>query len=105
MRKVKGTLHWVSMEHAVPIEARLYDRLFTDPSPDTHKDKDFMEFVNPNSLEVVTGYAEPGLGEVNAGERFQFQRIGYFIVDRDSTEEKKVFNRTVPLRDSWAKLA
>lgn len=105
MRKVKGTLHWVSIEHAAEIEVRLYDRLFTDPSPDTHKDKDFMEFVNPNSLEVVTGYAEPGLSEANEGERFQFQRIGYFVVDRDSTHERKVFNRTVPLRDSWAKLA
>ncbi len=105
MRKVKGTLHWVSVADARAIEVRMYDRLFTDPSPDTHKDKDFMEFVNPDSLHIVTGYAEPSLAESEAGDRFQFQRLGYFVVDKDSTAEKKVFNRTVPLRDSWAKLA
>ena len=104
LRKVKGTLHWVSIKDALPVEVRMYDRLFTEASPDTQKDKDFMEFVNPNSLEVITGYAEPSLKEVNEGDHFQFQRLGYFVVDRDSTSENKVFNRTVPLRDSWAKL-
>lgn len=105
LRKVKGTLHWVSLKDALPIEVRMYDRLFTDPSPDTHKDKDFMEFVNPNSLEIITGQAEPSLNEVSEGQYFQFQRLGYFVVDKDSTSEKKVFNRTVPLRDSWGKIA
>lgn len=105
MRKVKGTLHWVSIPHAIKAEVRLYDRLFTDPSPDTHKDIDFMEFVNPNSLEVVNGYLEPSLKQAQAGDRFQFQRLGYFAVDPDTTEENLVFNRTVPLRDSWAKIS
>ena len=104
LRRVKGTLHWVSIEHAVAAEIRLYDRLFTDESPDTHKDKDFLEFINPSSLEVITGYVEPGLKEAKPGERFQFQRMGYFCVDKDSTEDKLVFNRTVGLRDSWAKI-
>ncbi|WP_114492303.1 glutamine--tRNA ligase/YqeY domain fusion protein [Candidatus Ulvibacter alkanivorans] len=104
-RKVKGTLHWVSVEHALPVEVRLYDRLFTDPSPDTHKDKDFMEFINPDSLQVITGYAEPSLKSLEVEDTVQFQRLGYFTVDRDTTSEKIVFNRTVPLRDSWAKLA
>jgi glutaminyl-tRNA synthetase len=82
----------------------LYDRLFLDESPDTHKEKDFMEFINPNSLEVITGYVEPSLQDAKPEERFQFQRIGYFCVDPDSTSEKLVFNRTVGLRDSWAKI-
>lgn len=104
LRKVKGTLHWVSIKHAIAAEIRLYDRLFTDESPDTHKDKDFMEFVNPNSLEVITGYVEPSLATAQPEERFQFQRMGYFCVDPDSTKEHLVFNRTVGLRDSWAKI-
>ncbi|MGC1515589.1 MAG: glutamine--tRNA ligase/YqeY domain fusion protein [Maribacter sp.] len=104
LRRVKGTLHWVSIPHAVPAEIRLYDRLFTDESPDTHKDKDFLEFINPDSLNVITGYVEPGLKNASPGERFQFQRIGYFCVDSDSTPEQLVFNRTVGLRDSWAKI-
>ncbi|QIE59890.1 glutamine--tRNA ligase/YqeY domain fusion protein [Rasiella rasia] len=104
LRKVKGTLHWVSVAHALPVEVRLYDRLFTDAAPDAHKDKDFMEFVNTNSLEVVTGYAEPSLKELEVEDTVQFQRIGYFTVDRDSTAARMVFNRTVALRDSWAKL-
>jgi len=104
MRKVKGTLHWVSIKESLPVEVRLYDRLFTDASPDTHKDKDFMEFVNPNSLEVITAYAEPSIKEVRKGDHFQFQRLGYFIVDPDSTSDKIVFNRTVTLRDSWVKI-
>ena len=104
MRKVKGTLHWVSIKDALEIEVRLYDRLFTDASPDTHKDKDFMEFVNPDSLEVITGYAEPSVRERQVEETVQFQRLGYFAVDKDTTTEKMVFNKTVGLRDSWAKI-
>lgn len=104
MRKVKGTLHWVSQEHAVKAEVRLYDRLFSDATPDSHKDRDFLEFVNPESLKTVTGYAEPGLKEASVGDRYQFQRLGYFSVDPDSTKEKLVFNRTVTLRDTWAKI-
>lgn len=104
LRKVKGTLHWVSAKDAIPVTVRLYDRLFTEASPDTHKEKDFMEFINPNSLQVITGYAEPSVKNSKVETNFQFQRLGYFVVDRDSTVEKLVFNRTVPLRDSWAKL-
>ncbi|MFT4801955.1 MAG: glutaminyl-tRNA synthetase, partial [Flavobacteriaceae bacterium] len=102
-RKVKGTLHWVSVKHAVKAEVRIYDRLFNDEAPDGHKDKDFMEFVNPDSLEVITAYAEPSLKTAKEGDKFQFQRKGYFCVDKDTTSEKLVFNRTVALRDSWAK--
>jgi glutaminyl-tRNA synthetase len=104
LRRVKGTLHWVSIAHALTAEVRLYDRLFTHESPDTQKDKDFMEFINPDSLEVITGFIEPSLKTAKPGDRFQFQRIGYFCVDKDSTDEKLVFNRTVGLRDSWAKI-
>lgn len=100
-RKVSGTIHWVSVEHAVPAEIRLYDRLFLDESPDTHKDKNFLDFVNPNSLKTVTGYVEPSLATAQEGESFQFQRMGYFCVDRDSTAEALVFNKTVDLKDSW----
>jgi glutaminyl-tRNA synthetase len=101
--KVKGTIHWVSIPHAIEAEVRLYDRLFTDESPDGHKDKDFSAFINPNSLEVITGFVEPHLKTVNAGESVQFMRIGYFAVDKDTTDDKLVFNRTVTLRDSWKK--
>ncbi|WP_209401225.1 glutamine--tRNA ligase/YqeY domain fusion protein [Pseudozobellia sp. WGM2] len=104
LRKVKGTLHWVSCKHARSAEVRLYDRLFTHESPDTQKDKDFMEFVNPNSLEVITAYVEPSLEDAKVGDRFQFQRMGYFCVDPDSNDDKLVFNKTVGLRDTWAKL-
>lgn len=104
MRRVKGTLHWVSAAQAVPVEVRLYDRLFTVPSPDTDKEKDFMEFVNPNSLEVITAMAEPAMKNLKVGDIVQFQRMGYFCVDPDSSDEKMVFNRTVTLRDTWAKL-
>ncbi len=104
LRKVKGTLHWVSISHALKAEVRIYDRLFTDESPDTHKDKDFMEFVNPNSLNVITGYLEPSLINAKVGDQVQFQRLGYFCVDPDTSSEKLVFNRTVGLRDSWAKI-
>lgn len=104
MRRVKGTLHWVSKKHAVPVEVRLYDRLFTVPSPDTDKEKDFMEFVNTDSLEVITAMAEPAMTNLNVGDTVQFQRLGYFSVDPDTTPEKMVFNRTVTLRDTWAKV-
>ncbi|ADV48793.1 glutaminyl-tRNA synthetase [Cellulophaga algicola DSM 14237] len=104
LRKVKGTLHWVSIKHAVPAEVRLYDRLFTDETPDQHKDKDFMEFINPDSLTVITGYLEPSLKTARPEDFFQFQRLGYFNVDKDSSTEKLVFNKTVGLRDTWAKM-
>jgi len=104
LRKVKGTLHWVSAAHAIQVEVRLYDRLFTVPSPDTDKEKDFIEFVNPDSLEVITALAEPSTKELAIGTSVQFQRVGYFCVDRDSTIDKMVFNRTVGLRDTWAKV-
>lgn len=105
LRKVKGTLHWVSVQEALPVEVRLYDRLFTVASPDSQKDKDFMEFINPESLKVITAYAEPSVKDAEVEDKFQFQRIGYFVVDLDSTPEKMVFNRTVPLRDSWTKIS
>jgi glutaminyl-tRNA synthetase len=101
LRKVKGTLHWVSVKHAVKAEVRAYDRLFLDEAPDAHKDKDFMEFLNPNSLEIIDAFVEPSLQTAKIGERFQFQRLGYFCVDNDTTESKLVFNKTVGLRDSW----
>ncbi len=103
LRKVKGTLHWVSVNHALEAEIRLYDRLFSVEAPDADKEKDFTEFINPDSLKVITGYLEPSLKNAGVQDKFQFQRIGYFCVDKDSTEEKPVFNRTVSLRDSWAK--
>ncbi len=105
-RKVRGTLHWVSAKHAVPIEVRLYDRLFSVPYPEADKEgRDFKVFLNPDSLKVITAYAEPGLAEAQPGERFQFERQGYFCVDtRDSKPGKPVFNRTITLKDTWAKI-
>jgi glutaminyl-tRNA synthetase len=103
-RKVKGTLHWVSIKHAIKAEVRVYDRLFTDEAPDSYKDKDFKEFLNPDSLKIIEAFVEPSLKTAKVLDRFQFQRLGYFCVDKDSTAEKLVFNRTVPLRDSWAKM-
>ena len=102
-KKVKGTLHWVSIKHAIKAEVREYDRLFMDESPDSHPNKDFMEFINPNSLKTINAFVEPSLADVKAGERFQFQRLGYFNVDDDSKPDVLVFNKTVGLRDSWAK--
>ncbi|NJW53789.1 glutamine--tRNA ligase/YqeY domain fusion protein [Salinimicrobium oceani] len=102
MRKVKGTLHWVSAKHAVEAEVRLYDRLFSVESPDADKEKDFLEFLNPDSLKVINAFIEPGLKDARPMDQFQFQRLGYFNVDKESTEERLVFNRTVSLRDSWA---
>jgi len=101
--KVKGTLHWVSIKHAIKAEIREYDRLFSNEGPDSHQDKDFMEYVNPNSLNTIEAFLEPSLKEVEIGDRFQFQRLGYFNVDNDSTSERLVFNKTVGLRDSWVK--
>jgi glutaminyl-tRNA synthetase len=100
-RKVAGTLHWVDIKHAIPAEIRLYDRLFTDETPDGHKEKDFLEFVNPDSLKVITGYVEPSLKNAQAEDKFQFQRLGYFTVDKDSSAENLVFNKTVGLKDAW----
>jgi glutaminyl-tRNA synthetase len=100
-RKVAGTLHWVSIEHAIPAEVRMYDRLFIDEAPDSHKEKNFLEFMNSNSLQIVKGFVEPSLATVKSGDKFQFQRMGYFNVDNDSTPEKLVFNRTVGLKDAW----
>ncbi len=105
LRKVKGTLHWVSIPHAVKAEIRLYDRLFTVAAPDSDKEKDFLEFINPDSLQVITGYVEPSLKNAGVSDKFQFQRIGYFCVDKESTSENIIFNRTVSLRDSWEKLS
>ncbi len=101
MRKVKGTLHWVSANHALPIEIRVYDRLFTHEQPDAEKETDFMEFVNKDSLKIIEGYAEPSLKNAKVEDHYQFQRIGYFTLDKDSTDEKLVFNRTVTLKDSF----
>lgn len=100
-RKVAGTLHWVSIKHAVPVEVRLYDRLFIDEAPDSHKEKDFLDFINPNSLQIITAYVEPSLLNANIGDQFQFQRLGYFAVDKDTTSAKLVFNKTVGLKDAW----
>lgn len=104
LRKIKGTIHWVSVTHAIEAEVRIYDRLFTHEAPDADKEVDFKEYINPNSLEVITGYLEPGLKDARAGERYQFQRLGYFCVDPDTTSDKIVFNKTVGLRDTWAKV-
>ena len=104
-RKVKGTLHWVSAPDAIEAEVRLYDRLFKDPDPAGHKDVDFKEFLNENSLQVLRHCKlEPSLRSAKEGDRFQFQRLGYFCVDKDSRPEALVFNRTVGLKDTWAKL-
>ncbi len=104
LRKVKGTLHWVSVTHSIESEVRLYDRLFLDENPDGHKDKDFMEYINPGSLQVITGFLEPSVKSAQSGDQFQFQRLGYFNIDETATPEKLVFNRTVGLRDTWAKI-
>ncbi|MCL4455959.1 MAG: glutamine--tRNA ligase/YqeY domain fusion protein [Nitrospirae bacterium] len=106
-RKVKATLHWVSAKHAVDAEARLYDTLFTKEEPDNIEEgKDFTDYINPKSLEVLTGCKlEPSLKDAKSGDRFQFERLGYFCVDTvDSTPGKPVFNRTVTLKDEWAKI-
>jgi len=101
LRKVKGTLHWVSAKHALPVEVRTYNHLFTVEQPDAEKDVDFLNFINPESIAIVKGFAEPSLKDVAVGEPLQFQRIGYFTKDQDSTDDALVFNRTVTLKDSF----
>ncbi|WP_103913938.1 glutamine--tRNA ligase/YqeY domain fusion protein [Halpernia humi] len=101
LRKVKGTLHWVSAKNALPIEVRMYERLFTVEQPDGEKETDFLEFVNPNSLKIINGFGEPNLKDVAVEEPLQFQRLGYFTKDRDSSENHLVFNQTVTLKDSF----
>lgn len=103
-RKVKGTLHWVSAQHAIDAEVRIYDRLFTDPDPAGHKDKDFLEFINPDSIHIMSNCKlEPSLKNAQKGIGYQFQRLGYFCLDKYSTPDKPVFNKTVGLKDSWKK--
>ncbi|MDM8161255.1 glutamine--tRNA ligase/YqeY domain fusion protein [Labilibaculum sp. K2S] len=103
-RKVKGTLHWVSAKHAAKAEVRIYDRLFNHEAPDAQKETDFKEFINPDSLQILSEcYVEPSLKNTKAEDHFQFTRLGYFSVDKDSAAEKLVFNRTVSLKDSWTK--
>src|SRR5690606_19607837 len=106
-RKVRGTIHWVSEKHAVEAEVRLYDHLFSVPDPDSYKDGDFTDLINPDSLKVLKSCKlEPGLKDAKPGDMFQFIRLGYFCVDRvDSTEDAPVFNRTVSLKDTWSKIA
>ncbi len=101
LRKVKGTLHWVSAKHAIPVDVRIYENLFTVEQPDAEKEVDFLNFINPDSMKIVQGFAEPSLKDVAVGEPLQFQRIGYFTKDQDSNDEKLVFNRTVTLKDSY----
>ena len=103
LRKVKGTLHWVSSKESTNISVRLYDRLFMKESPGSNLEGDFMQDLNPNSLTVVEAFAEPSISDTKAGESFQFQRKGYFIVDQDSSKDNPIFNKTVGLRDSWLK--
>ena len=106
-RKVKATLHWVSASHALEAEVRLYDHLFNKPDPETVENEgdDYKSNLNPASLETLTNcYVEPSLTTAAAGERYQFERLGYFCVDPDTTPKKLIFNRTVSLRDTWAKV-
>jgi glutaminyl-tRNA synthetase len=105
-RKVKSTMHWVSAAHAIAAEIRIYDKLFTKADPgDVPEGGSFLDNLNPNSLEILTGAKlEPSLAEARLEDRFQFERVGYFCLDPDSTEGKLVFNRTLPLKDSWAKI-
>jgi glutaminyl-tRNA synthetase len=105
-RKVKSTMHWVSAAHALAAEIRLYDKLFLKPNPsDVEEGEDVISNLNPNSLEIVTGAKlEPSLATAKQGEPYQFERVGYFCVDPDSTESNLVFNRTLSLKDSWAKI-
>jgi len=102
-RKIKGTIHWISAAKAIDAEVRLYDRLFSVPEPDSGGD--FKSFINPNSLQVVTAKCEPSLAGARPEERYQFERLGYFALDPDSTPQKQIWNRTITLRDTWAKEA
>jgi glutaminyl-tRNA synthetase len=105
-RKVKSTMHWVSAAHAISAEVRLYDKLFTKADPNDYPEGgSFLDNLNPESLEVVAdAKLEPSLGEAKVGTQYQFERVGYFCLDRDSTAEKLVFNRTLALKDSWSKI-
>jgi glutaminyl-tRNA synthetase len=103
-RKVKGTLHWVSEKHAVKAEVRLYDRLFTKENPDDLAEgESYKDFLNPESLKIISAFIEPAVVTAATGDKFQFERIGYFSVDNDSNQDNLVFNRVVPLKDSWSK--
>jgi glutaminyl-tRNA synthetase len=105
-RKVKATLHWVSAEHAIEAKIRLYDRLFVKEDPyEVEEGKTFLSNINPNSLKIVNAFVEPSVKKVRPLDNFQFERLGYFCVDKSSTAELMVFNRTVPLRDTWTKIA
>jgi len=104
-KKVKGTLHWVSAKHAAPVEVRLYDRLFVKENPDdVEEGEHFKDFLNPESLKTITAYAEPSILNALSGDKYQFERLGYFCADPDSIKGKPVFNRTVSLKDTWAKM-
>ncbi len=104
-RKVKGTLHWVSVNHAMEAEIRLYDRLFIKENPDDAEEgKDYKDYLNPNSLKICKGYLEPSVKNALTGDKYQFERLGYFTVDKDSSANQLIFNRTVTLKDSWAKM-
>lgn len=104
--KVKGTIHWVSASHALPAQVRLYDRLFNDPAPDQHEGRDFTEFINPHSLEVLEPvWIEPSVRGAQPGQAYQFLRMGYFCIDPDTTDDKLIFNRTATLKDTWAKIS
>ena len=104
MRKVKGTLHWVSVKHAKKADIKLYDRLFAVAQPEENKEVDFIEHLNPNSLVETTAFIEPSLNDAKEGQHYQFQRMGYFYCDGRNSENQVVFNRTVGLRDTWAKI-
>ena len=103
MRKVKGTIHWVSVAHAIDATVRNYDRLFNDESPDQHKEKSFLDYVNPGSLSIQNAKIEPSLASLAVGERVQFQRLGYYTLDTDASPSNIIFNKIVGLRDTWAK--
>jgi glutaminyl-tRNA synthetase len=103
MRKVKGTIHWVSAAHALDAEVRNYDRLFNDEAPDQHKEKDFTDFINDDSFSIQNAKVEPSLANLDEGIAVQFQRLGYYILDKDAKEGQLVFNKTVGLRDNWSK--
>ena len=105
-RKVKGTIHWVSAAHGVTAEVRLYDRLFNVANPLADKQRDFLEFLNADSLQTITSaVVEPTVAEGKPGDFFQFERVGYFSIDQDSSDSKRpILNRTVSLRDSWARM-
>ena len=105
-RKVKSTIHWVSAEHAIDAEVRVYDTLFTKENPnDVAEGREFTDNLNPQSVQILTGCKlEPSLANAASGSRYQFERLGYFCVDLDSTPQHLVFNRTVTLKDTWAKI-